>query len=115
MDGALYFHCAKEGRKLDAMSVAPDVCFTVVGDVEPVYQSDFSTYYESVMAFGRVFPVGEGEEKRRALLALAEKYLPDHMDKAEDSIRHLNTRTAVYRISLHLVTGKAKRKKAQDR
>ena len=94
MDGALYFHCAREGRKLEAMGVAPDVCFTVVGDVEPVYQPDFSTYYESVMVFGRVFPVDEEGEKRRALLALAEKYLPDHMDKAEESIRRSNARTA---------------------
>jgi cytidylate kinase len=112
MDGALYFHCAREGRKVDAMQAAPEVCLTVVGDTEPVYQADFSTYYESVMVFGRVSPVDEGEEKHRALLALARKYLPDHMDKAEDAIRHSNKRTAVYRISLNRVTGKAKRKKA---
>jgi cytidylate kinase len=114
LDGVVYFHCARQGRKIDAMRGNPTVCFTVVGAVEPVYRGDFSTYYESAMVFGRVVPVGDDEEKRRALLALAEKYLPDHRDKADGDIRRSNERTAVYRISLDLISGKSKRKKRDD-
>ena len=108
MDGAVYFHCAKEGRKMDLLARNNRVCFTVVGDTQPVYIKDFSTYYESVMVFGHAAPVEDEEEKYRALFQLAEKYLPDHMDKADGDIRHAFSRTAVFRISLERVTGKAK-------
>lgn len=109
MDGALYFHCARDGRKVDVLAANTRGCFTVVGATEPVYDSGFSTYYESVMVFGRVTPVEESDEKTRALLALAEKYLPGDMDKAESNITHLFKRTAVYKMNMEQVTGKAKR------
>lgn len=31
-EGALYFHCAKEGRKIDIIRRNPRVCFSFVGD-----------------------------------------------------------------------------------
>lgn len=112
MDGALYFHCACEGRKVDAIAGDSEGCFTVVGATRPVYDGGFSTYYESVMVFGRVTPVDGREEKVRALYALAEKYLPGDMDKAEKDIARSFKRTAVYRIAIGRMTGKAKRVKA---
>lgn len=115
MDGALYFHCAREGRKVEALAHDNRVCFTVVGATQPVYDGSFSTYFESAMVFGRAGPVENEKEKTDALRALAEKYLPGHMDKAEGDIRKSFARTAVYRITLERVTGKAKRKKEQDR
>jgi cytidylate kinase len=108
MDGVVYFHCAKEGRKTDMLARNNRVCFTVVSDTQPVYSKGFSTYYESVMVFGHVSPVEDEEEKYRALFRLAEKYLPDHMDKADGDIRHSFSRTAVFRISLERVTAKGK-------
>lgn len=114
MDGALYFHCAREGRKVDAIAANSRGCFTVVGATKPVYDGGFSTYYESVMVFGRVTPVDENDErdeKTKALFALAEKYLPGDMDKAEDDIAHSFKRTAVYRMTTGQMTGKAKRRK----
>lgn len=111
MDGALYFHCAYEGRKIEAMAWNSRVCFTVTGETRPVYVNDFSTYYESVMVMGQAGLVEEEEEKRRSLRCLAEKYLPEHSDKIEENIARSFSRTAVYKISLDRVTGKAKRPK----
>lgn len=111
MDGALYFHCACEGRKADIIADGSEGCFTVVGSTRPVYDGGFSTYYESVMVFGRVTPVDGREEKVRALYALAEKYLPGDMDKAEKDVARSFKRTAVYRIAIGRMTGKAKRAK----
>lgn len=111
MDEALYFHCAYDGRKIMAMEASDKVCFVVVGETQPVYVKDFSTYYESVVVFGRVKPVEEESQKRKCLMALAEKYLPQHMDKAEGDINHLYSRTAVYTISIEQISGKAKRPK----
>ena len=109
MDGAVYFHSAPEGRKIRLLAANSRVCFTVVGSTELVYDRSFSTNYECAMVFGRAAPVEDAEEKHRALLRLAEKYLPEHMDKAEGEISRYFSRTAVYKISLDLVTGKARR------
>lgn len=111
MDGALYVHSACEGRKIAALERNDRVCFTVVGATKPVYVTDFTTYYESVVVQGRATPVTDEREKYESLIRLAEKYLPEHMDKAERDIRRSFKRTAVVKISLDLVTGKAKRPK----
>ncbi len=113
LDNGIYFHSARAGQKVDSLARCDKICFTVVGETEPVYDKDFSTYYESVMVFGRARLVEDAQERYRSLWALAEKYLPEHMDKADKDIRASFERTAVYRISLDLVTGKAKKRKTR--
>ena len=109
MDGALYFHCAPVGHKLDNLALDNRVCFTVVGETQPVYISDYATYYESVVVRGHAVPVVEEGEKSRSLRLLVEKYLPEHADKFEDNVRRYGGQTSVYKITLERVTGKAKR------
>ncbi len=106
-NGAIYFHCAQVGRKLDNIKANPAVCFTVVGDAQAVYTSDFTTYFESVMLFGNAVYVLDEEERRQALLLLCEKYLPQHMDKAEQSISHSAAHTAIIKIPVDHISGKA--------
>ena len=112
LEGALYFHSAMEGRKIRNLVHCPQVSFTVVGQTEPVYTKNFTTWYESTMAFGTVASVTDEDEKFRALYALAAKYLPEHMDRAEGDIRHSLARTAVYKLTIESLTGKAKRPRA---
>ena len=107
----VYFHCARDGEKLDNIASNPSVCFCVVSATEPVYENSFSTYYESCMVFGNAVEVTDETEKREALLDLARKYLPEYMDKADDAITQSWNRTALYAIPMDRVTGKAKRKK----
>ena len=112
-DGRLFFHCASMGRKIKNIINCPDVSFSVVGDTKPVYVTDFSTYYKCVMIFGKVGEVADPDAKYEALYALAEKYLPDHMDKADKDIRGSLKRTAVYAITPVEITGKAKLPKGE--
>lgn len=109
LDNRVYFHCAREGRKVDNILHCPDVAFTVVGNTEPVYAKNFTTYYESAMVSGPVSEVTDAAEKFRSLYALAEKYLPDHLGKAGGDIRASFSRTAVYRLEIATITGKAKK------
>ncbi len=111
-DGLIYVHCAHEGRKINALRHADRVWLVVVGAVEAVYENNFSTFYESVMVDGTAREVTEAGEKIEALTALARKYLPAHLDKAENDIRRSLARTAVYAVTPLAVTGKAKQKKA---
>lgn len=112
MNNAVYIHCATLGQKIDNMAASAKVCFTVVGPTEPVYETSFSTYYSSCMVFGKARLVTDDKEKRDSLMILAEKYLPEHMDKAEENITGSWKRTAVYAIDIERITGKAKKKPA---
>ena len=69
---SIYFHCAKSGHKLDAIRRDPRVCFTVV-DEDTIVPEEYTSYFRSVILFGRAAAV-EGEERTSAFLALAAKY-----------------------------------------
>jgi Predicted flavin-nucleotide-binding protein len=111
MDNAVYVHCATSGRKLNNLATCPWVCLNVVGPTQPVYDGTFSIRYESAIIEGQARLVTDDEEKKRALLALAKKYLPDHMDKAESDIARSWQRTLVYAVAIDCISGKAKREK----
>ncbi len=111
MDGVLYFHCAREGRKLNNLAHCGKVSFCAVTGVKPVFDGGFSTYFNSVIVSGRTEEVVEEAEKTRALLGLAAKYLPGDMDKADENIKRSSSRTAVYKIVPEHISGKAKKPK----
>ncbi|UQZ89162.1 MFS transporter [Deltaproteobacteria bacterium Smac51] len=108
-DNKVYFHSAMNGHKIDNIKGNPKACFTVVGGTKPVYADNFSTYFESVVIFGNVSEVSDEKEKYDILYELAERYLPDYMDKADGDIKHSLSRTAVYGVEMEVVTVKAKR------
>lgn len=114
LDGVLYFHSAMEGRKVRALGRDRRVCFTVTGKTGPVYDGDFSTYFQSALVQGEALLLEDDEEKYRALYALAAKYLPEHMDRADHDIRRSFARTAVYRIAPRRISGKAKGAKSKS-
>ncbi len=110
--GFVYFHCAGEGQKLDNLLREPRVSFCVVGENEPARNGEFTTYYESVIAFGRADVVDGDEEKRGALRRLMEKYTPGHGARAEAAIESGLKAVTIVRIQIEHLTGK---KRQQDR
>ncbi|MDR1276071.1 MAG: pyridoxamine 5'-phosphate oxidase family protein [Candidatus Accumulibacter sp.] len=116
LGGKIYFHCARQGRKLDNIRACPRVGFTVVGHVQPVFENNFSTLYESVIVFGQASEVTDSDEKYAALYALAEKYLPEHIGKADDYIKRSFPSVAVFAVVPERMSGKARRgQKTEDR
>ncbi|MDL2330137.1 pyridoxamine 5'-phosphate oxidase family protein [Desulfosarcina sp. OttesenSCG-928-A07] len=107
----IYFHCARKGHKIENIRANPKVSFTVVGKVQAVYDKNFTTCFESVIVFGKVGEVVDRDEKFSALYGLAEKYLPEHLDKAADAISDSFDRTAVYAMTLTEISGKAKKER----
>ncbi|HJD98093.1 pyridoxamine 5'-phosphate oxidase family protein [Mailhella massiliensis] len=73
LEGALYFHCAKEGRKLDCLKRSPGIGFSV-HEVLAIDREKATTLYKSLCGTGKAACVVDMEEKSRALAALAEKY-----------------------------------------
>lgn len=74
---ALYFHCAREGRKLDAIRSDPRAAFVVDAAHELVRGErgcDWGMRYRSVAGSGVVSFVLDEAEKRHALDLLMEHY-----------------------------------------
>lgn len=74
-DNKIYFHGAKTGHKLDGITRNEKVSFCVI-DQDQVVQDEYTTYFRSVIVFGRARVMDE-EEKRRELEILTARYSPD--------------------------------------
>lgn len=75
----IYFHSAKTGHKIDAISKHPKVSFAVI-DEDTIVSEEFTTYFRSVIAFGKARIV-EGEEWVDAMNAVAQKYSGDQPEE----------------------------------
>lgn len=66
----LYFHSAKEGRKIDVLNKNNNVCFEISTTGGPVHSKSPCNsiyYFSSIIGFGKVYFVEKDEEKCRAL------------------------------------------------
>lgn len=108
-DGSkIYFHCAKAGHKLDSIARNEKVSFCVI-DEDKIVPQEYTTYFRSVIAFGKAHILEEEAEKKNAIEKLAAKYTPDdeagrlaEIDKefnalcmVEISIDHLSGKEAI--------------------
>lgn len=110
---SLYFHCAKEGRKIDLLRANPKVCVTFIGYDSPTYQAEdnnFTTLFASAIVTGSAYEVTEDDEKIEALRALCKKLLSQAMtgDNFDRAIQTSLPVTAVWRIDLEEISGKAR-------
>ncbi len=78
-DGKIYIHGAKTGYKFKCIENCDKASFTVIG-MEKVVPEEYTAYYKSVVAFGKVSVVEDIEEMREAIEILAAKYVPDDED-----------------------------------
>ena len=77
----IYFHSAKAGHKIDAIIKNPKVSFSVI-DEDTIVSEKYTTYFRSVLAFGKARIV-EGDEWLEAFKALVEKYSGDQPEEAK--------------------------------
>ncbi|PXV63128.1 hypothetical protein CLV62_11510 [Dysgonomonas alginatilytica] len=104
---SLFFHCALEGQKLDEIKKNNKVSFCVVGKTNPI-ADEFTTLYESVIAFGDAHIDLSDDEKRKALRLLVKKYSAGFEEIAEKYMDKSWNRTAVFKIEIKHITAKAK-------
>lgn len=108
-DGVLYLHSALSGHKLENLAFCDLVSYCVVVGRE-VVPAELSTNYRSAVVFGRATRVEEPEARRRGLMALLHRFAPDHMESGLAELERDFQRTAVVRIDIHRITGKARKK-----
>src|SRR5699024_8196748 len=103
-DGKIYFHSAMKGHKVDAIVRNEKVSFCVVeqDDIKP---AEFTTYFRSVIVFGRACILTDETEKRAALNLLADKYSPGEPDLSDEIAKGFGHLLMV-RIDIEHMTGK---------
>lgn len=104
---SLYFHCALEGQKLDEISKNNKVSFCVVGKTNPI-ANQFTTLYESVIAFGDAVTNLSDDEKRKTLRLLVKKYSAGFEEIAEQYMDKSWNCTSTFKIEIKHITAKAK-------
>ena len=75
--GTFWFHCAREGLKLDLLRRQPEVCVQLDCDHEPVTNAlgcGWGMRYASVLARGRAGIVEDPEQRRHGLDCLMQHY-----------------------------------------
>lgn len=109
----LYFHCAHQGRKIDLLRRFPQVCVTFVGEDRPAFEApaEYTTYFQSAIVTGTAGEVTDPGEKIEALRALCQKVTPEHMDGFDAAIEKSLAVTAVWKVHMEEISGKAKVKK----
>lgn len=114
-DGKLYFHVAKSGHKLDALRRNPKASFCVI-EQDEIVPAEYTTYFRSVIAFGKVRIVEDNAEKRRGLDLLADKYSPNEtIESREAEIGKLINALYVMVMEIENMTGKEGRELAEQR
>lgn len=104
----IYFHSAKEGRKLDNIAFNKKASMTIVGKTK-VLPEHFSTRYQSVIVFGEIVQITDDDEKIDALMAIVHKYSPGHEVAGEAYAKSALEKVSVYAMTIEHLTGKEKK------
>lgn len=107
-DGAIYFHCAPVGHRMENIKNNSNVCFNVVDSVVLMPET-FNTQYRSVTVFGTAEILQDLDEKKKALLAIVRKLSPDFEEGGVKYIESSVNNCNVVKINITKMTGKATR------
>lgn len=105
VDGKLYFHTAMAGHKVDAIRKCDKASFCVV-DQDEVHGHEYTTYFRSVIAFGRVHLIEDQDEKVAAARMLGNRYNPNSDDELDKELEKGLSRMMMIRFDIEHVTGK---------
>lgn len=104
-DGKLYFHSALSGHKVDAIRHCDKASFCVVeqDDVQP---KEYTTFYRSVIAFGRIHIIENEQEKLETARLLGNRYNPNDEDSLRKELDKGLSRMLMIRFDIEHLTGK---------
>jgi len=104
-DSKIFFHCAKTGHKLDAIKRNEKVSFCVI-DEDNVVPEEYTTYFRSVIVFGKARILEDKADKRATIEILANKYSPDHeQGRLQEVDREFNL-LCLIELTIDHMTGK---------
>jgi len=104
-DGKLYFHSALSGHKVDAIRRCDKASFCVIeqDDVQP---KKYTTFYRSVIAFGRIHIIEDEQEKLATARMLGNRYNPNDDEGLRQEMEKGFSRMLMLRFDIEHMTGK---------
>ena len=103
-DGKLYFHCAKEGHKLDAISKCDKVSYCVM-DKGYQKEGEWALNICSVIVFGRIREVTDEDKKKEICTCLCQKFTDDET-YLEKEMKNAFPRVCCLELDIEHMTGK---------
>ncbi len=107
-DGALYFHSAQEGRKLELIARNPQASFCIAIDhglIKTPVACHSTTRFQSVVGEGTISFLESEEEKREGLRRIMQHYGSPDFNFKEMAV----DKTRVYRLQIERMTAKQSR------
>lgn len=100
---AIYIHCARQGHKIDSILRNPR-CSMCIVEKDDVIPEEFTSYFHSVIVFGKAEIVEDETIRLKALRLLCGKYSPG-IDPTDEIAKFLKA-VCIVRINIDRMTGK---------
>ncbi len=104
-DGKLYFHSAVAGHKVDAIRNSDKASFCVI-DQDDVHGERYTTFFRSVIAFGRIRIIEDENERLAAARLLGNRYNPNQDEALQKEIDKGLHRMLMICLEIEHLTGK---------
>lgn len=104
-DSKIYFHCAKTGHKLDGITRNSKVSFCVI-DKDEVVEEEYTTYFRSVIVFGKARILEDEAEMRAAIELLAARYSSEQEPGCLKGIEKTFKQLGMIEITIEHMSGK---------
>ena len=104
-DGKLYFHSARTGHKIDAIRQHDKASFCVIA-ADDIHPSEFTTYFRSVIAFGRIQIIESEDERMYAASLLGARYNPGDEAGLQKELEKGLFHMLVLKLDIEHLTGK---------
>ena len=104
-NGRLYFHSALSGHKVDAIRKCDKASFCVI-EQDEVHPEKFTTFFRSVIAFGRIHIIEKEAEKLETARMLGNRYNPNQEEALQKELENGLSRMLMIRFDIEHLTGK---------
>ena len=104
-EGKLYFHSALAGHKVDAIRKCDKASFCVI-DQDDVQPKKYTTFFRSVIVFGRIRIIEDEQERLETARMLGNRYNPNDDESLQKEIESGFSRMLMIRFDIEHLTGK---------
>ena len=104
-DGTIFFHSAMQGHKVDAIKRDSRCSFCVI-EQDEIRPAEFTTYFRSVIAFGRICILEDTDEKLQALRLLGRRFSPNDEPGLQREIDQSLDHVLLLRLDIDHLSGK---------
>ncbi len=101
----IYFHCALEGHKIDAIKKNEKVSFSVIHQ-DKILPEKFTTCYKSVILFGKAHIIDNPQKIHSSIYELSKKYSNCSDTEIQKEIEKFANKFYMVEITIEHMTGK---------